>query len=265
MRAMRWVGAHVGATVAVAALLAFACASSFARCCAVHAPTGDGSAEAPDESAERELPDAMRALRGSYTDVTREAIALLEANAWADQQGTAVVTFTDRAMRTATQGGEEWLAYAVAASARARAEDGAPRTVTTLCLGTAEWVDIATIEVPDAADGAGTATFRCPSVCGGSPLALSPALKEVSLDGPGDDVLAACGTTREAASVTLAQWCALWRPTATAASWDGIVEQDLARGECRLRYALDDARGTAVTLAIATGDGAVSVREGAAR
>lgn len=47
------------------------------------------------------------------------------------------------------------------------------------------------------------ATFQCPSVCGGAELALSPELKDVSLDGPPDTLLEARGTTREAAGEAL--------------------------------------------------------------
>ena len=98
------------------------------------------------------------------------------------------------------------------------ANEGATSAVTTLCLGTSEWTDIATLTVPQGGDAGAYATFQCPSVCGGSALTLSPVLKEVALDSPDDAVLEARGTTRETAEAAMAEWCALWRPTATTAT-----------------------------------------------
>lgn len=259
----RWASAHTGAVVLVAIVLAFVTAGSVARCQAIHAPSDAEDAQSPENLAEEELPDEMRALRKTYTDVTKEALGMLAANAWADGQGTAVVTFTDRAIRTTTQGGEEWEAYAVSASARKSVTDeGAASAVTTLCLGTSEWTDIATLTVPQGGDAGAYATFQCPSVCGGSALTLSPALKEVALDGPDDAVLEARGTTREAAEAAMAEWCALWRPTATTATWTRVVEEDHGERTHRLFFELDDQRASNVTLVVGMDDGSLSVEEG---
>ena len=66
-----------------------------ARCCAIHPPGGQDDGQGPEALAEEELPAAMRALRSSYTDVTKEALATLAANVWVDGQGTAAVRLTD--------------------------------------------------------------------------------------------------------------------------------------------------------------------------
>lgn len=259
----RWVSSHVGAAVAVSVLVAFACASSVARCCAIHPPEGDGDGQSPEALAEEDLPAAMRSLRSSYTDVTKEALGMLAANVWVDGQGTAAVRLTDRAIRVTTAGNDRWEAYAVAASARRSSEaGGTPATVTTLCIGTAEWCDIATLTVPQQGEAGSYATFQCPSVCGGAELALSPELKDVSLDGPPDALLEARGTTREAAEEALAAWCALWRPTATTATWAKVVEEDHEEGACKIYFELDDRRSSAVTLSVPMGGGALEVEEG---
>lgn len=53
-------------------------------------------------------------------------------------------------------------------------DEGATSTVTTLCLDTSEWTDIAALTVPQGGDAGAYATFQRPSVCGGSALTLSP-------------------------------------------------------------------------------------------
>lgn len=259
----RWASAHTGAIALLAIVLAFVTAGSVARCQAIHAPSDAEDADSPERLAEEELPDEARALRKSYTDVTKEALGMLAANAWADGQGTAVVTFTGLAIRTATQGGEEWEAYAVAASARRSVTtEGVTSTVTTLCLGTSEWCDIATLTVPTGGDAGAYATFQCPSICGGSVLTLSPALKVVTLDGPDDAVLEAHGTTRDTAEAAMAEWCALWRPTATTATWTKVAEEDHEKRTYSLFYELDDQRSSGVALVVGMDDGALSVEEG---
>ncbi len=162
---------------------------------------------------------------------------MLAANVWTDARGSAAVGFTDRAIRVVARGEETWKAYAVEASAKgAESGDDHDSTITTLCMGTADWTDIATLTVPRVGDAGAYATFQCPSVCGGAELSLSPTLKRVGLDGP-NDVLAAHGTSREAAESSIAEWCALWRPTATAAAWTKVVDQDY--GDDRPRSTLD--------------------------
>ena len=105
-------------------------------------------------------------------------------------------------------------------------DEDAASTVTTLCLSTSEWTDIATLTVQQGGDAGAYATFQCPSVCGGSALTLSPVLKEVALDSPDDAVLEARGTTRETAEAAMAEWCALWRPTAATTTGTRVVEED---------------------------------------
>ena len=258
----RWAADHAGTVVGVALLLALATASSVARCCAIH-PSEVEEQRSPDAVADDELPEGTRALRKSYTDVTKEALALLAANVWADGQGTSVVTFTDRAMCTTSQGGESWEAYAVVASSRRTVAQGQSNaTVTTLCVATAEWADIATLTVPSAGGDGAYATFSCPSICGGGELTLSPALKEVTIDGPDDGALEARGTSRESVEAALAQWCALWRPTATAATWTKVIEEDYGNRAYRIFYELDDRRNSDVTLVVGMDDGSLSVEEG---
>lgn len=259
----RWASAHSGAILAMAIAIALVTAGSVVRCRAIHAPEGSEEQQSPETLADEELPDETRSLRESYASDTREALGLLAANVWTDGSGAAVATFTDRAIHVITQGDEEWTAYAVRASRRkTTTTDGTTSSVTTLCLETAEWTDIATLTAPPTGDGERLATFQCPSVCGGSELTLSPALKEVSLDGPPDAYLEARGTSRPEAESALAQWCALWHPTATTATWTQVVEEDHAERVCRIYYELDDRRGSAVTLVVSMDDGTLSVEEG---
>lgn len=259
----RWASAHSGAIVAAAIVVALVTTGSVARCHAIHAPADAEDQQSPDALAEDELPEEARSLRGSYTGDTREALGLLAANVWTDGSGTSAVTFTDRAIHVIAQGGEDWTAFAVRASRRKTVTaDGATSSVTTLCIETAEWTDIAVLTVPSAPDGTSLATFQCPSVCGGSELTLSPALKEVAVDGPSDAYLEARDTSRAEVTAALAQWCALWRPTATTATWTEVVEEDHAERVCRIYYELDDRHSSKVTLVVGMDDGALSVEEG---
>ena len=89
-----------------------------------------------------------------------------------------------------------------------------------------------------------------------------PTLKELTLDGPSDDYLKARNTSHAEAEAMLAQWCALWRPTATTASWSGVVEEDHEAREVRIFYELDDRRGSSVTLVVGMDDNELSVEEG---
>ena len=170
----RWVSAHAGAMTAIAVLIAFVTASSVARCCAIHAPAEEEELS-PETIADEGLPSEAKALRKSYSDTTLEALGMLTANVWVDGQGTSVATFTGRPICVRTRGDESWTAYVVMASSRkALTTDGSTSTVTTLCMETPEWTEIATLTVPSAAADGGYATFQCPSLCGGSELALSP-------------------------------------------------------------------------------------------
>lgn len=262
----RWASAHVGAVVAIAVALAFVTAGSVARCTAIHAPAE--AEQTPEDVVDEELADDVRALRSSYTDVTKEAIGLLASNVWVDVGGTTIVEPTGRAILVRSQGEESWEAYAVTASARRTVtEGGVTSTVTTLCVQTPEWCDLATVIVPSASgtDAPAPPTLWCPSICGGSELTLSAALKEVTLEGPEESVLAARGTNLSDVRAAIAAWCGTWRPTATTATWDKVVEEDHEQRTYRIGYKLDDARGTSVTLSIGMDDHALAVEEGGRR
>lgn len=94
---------------------------------------------------------------------------------------------------------------------------------------------------------------------------LSAALKEVTLEGPDDPILSARGTSLDAARAAIASWCGTWRPTATTATWDKVVEEDHDERAYRIGYKLDDARSTFVTLVIGMDDHALTVEEGGRR
>ena len=259
----RWVSSHVGVVVAGLVVLAFVTAGSVARCTAVHAP--EKSELTPEEEADEKLGSDFKALRKSYSDVTKEALALISSNVWVDAAGTTVVEPTGRAILTRSQGEESWEAYAVVASTRRTVtESGVTSSATTLCLQTSEWCDLATLTVPSSSGGGVPAapTLWCPSVCGGSELTLSAALKRVTLDGPDESILAARGTSLAEAQAKVAEWCGTWRPTATTATWGKLVEEDHEGRAYRLYYKLDDSRGTNVRLSIGMDDGAISVEEG---
>lgn len=259
----RWASAHSGAIVAAIIAIAFVTAGSIARCQAIHAPADAGEQQSPETLADEELPEEAKSLRKSYTSDTREALGLLAANVWTDGSGTVAVTFTDRAIHVVTQGDEDWAAFAVRASRKkTTTDDEATSNVTTLCIETSEWTDIAMLTAPSTGDGERLATFQCPSVCGGSELTLSPALKEVSVDGPSDAYLDARGTSRPKVEATLARWCALWRPTATTATWTEVVEENHNERVCRIYYELDDRRDSKVTVVVGMDDGTLSVEEG---
>ena len=232
----------------------------------VHAP--EEVEQTPEDVAHAEFPDELKSLCASYTDITKEAIALLASNVWVDGGGTTVVTPTDRVMAIRAQGEESWEAYVVMASARRTVtEGGTTSEVTTLCLQTPEWCDLATVTFPSSsgADEPAAPTLWCPSICGGSELTLSVALKEVTLEGPDDSILSARGTSLLKARATIASWCGTWRPTATTATWDKVVEEDHEQRTYRIGYKLDDARGTSVTLSIGMDDHALAVEEGGRR
>lgn len=264
MGVREWTSSHVGAIVAALVVLAFVVAGSVARCTAIHAPD-EAERQTPEDIADDELSDELKSLRRGYSDTTKEALGLLAANVWVDESDTSVVTFTDRAILTRAQGDESWEAYAVMTSAKRTPNSSENATVTTLCLQTPEWCELATVTVPSSTDSEGTPalpTFWCPDVCGGSVLTLSPALKEVEVNGPPEALLAAQGISQEVVRVTLAQWCATWRPTATMATWDQTVEADYEARTTKIAYKLDDRRGTTATLSISMDDGSISVEEG---
>ena len=263
--ARAWASRHGRAIAAASVAAALVTAGSVARCAAVHAPA-EAAERTPQELADLRLDEGLKALRASYDDVTKEAIALLAANVWVDADGATVVTLTDRALRVRARGADEWLAYAVTASARRDAPTGgAPARETTLCVETPEWRELATLTVPAATgDGpAAPATLRCAGIAGGAELSLSPALKDVEADGPGDELLAPRGTDLAGVRAALAAWCGAWRPTATTATWDRAIVEDHDRRAWLLGYRLDDRRATTVTVAIPMAAGeAISVEEG---
>jgi hypothetical protein len=260
----RWVSSHVGVVVVMLLLLAFVVAGSVVRCTAIHAPQEVERTQ--EDLADEELSGELRALRKTYTDVTKEAVGLLAANVWVDATGTSVVEPTERAVLTRSQGDETWEAYVVRASARRTVtEDGTTSTVTTLCLQTPEWCDLATVTLPSASgqnEAPQTATLWCPAICGGSELTLSPALKQIEVEGPSEEILSARGTSLAKVRGKMAEWCGTWRPTATTATWGKIVEEDHEERTYKLYYKLDDSRGTSVTLSIGMDDGKLAVEEG---
>ena len=93
----------------------------------------------------------------------------------------------------------------------------------------------------------------------------SAALKEVTPEGPEESVLAARGASLSDARAAIAAWCGTWRPTATTATWDKVVEEDHEQRVYRVGYKPDDARGTSVTLSIGMDDHALTVEEGGRR
>lgn len=260
----RWASSHTGTLVAILIVLAFVVAGSVARCTAIHVP--EEVERTPEDLADDELPTEDRALRKSYDDVTKEALGLLSSNAWVDTAGSTVVEPTAKSIHVRTKGDDSWVAFVVTASARKTVtEEGVTSAVTTLCLKTPEWCDLATLTVPStsAAEGEPRApTLWCPSICGGSELTLSAALKDIEIDGPEEAVLATRGTSLEAVRAKVAKWCGTWRPTATMASWTKIIEEDHEERVWRLRYKLDDQRGTTVTLSIGMDDGKLAIEEG---
>jgi hypothetical protein len=263
MRVPTWASDHSGAIFGFLVAMTLVVSGSVVRCTAIHAPGAD--TPTAEEVAEGELDEGIRDLRKGYTTETKEALALIGSNVWVDSGGTTVVEPTEKAILTRSGDTESCEAYAVCASMRESAsKDGVPTTVTTLCVETNEWTDIAVLTVPAQADGTAPApaTLRCPSICGGATLTLSAALKDVTLDGPDPAILEARGTTTDTVRSLVSSWCGTWRPTATTAVWDRVVEEDHESRTYRVSYRLDDQRQTAVTVSIPMDGGEPWVEEG---
>jgi hypothetical protein len=263
MRVPTWVSDHSGAIFGFLVAMTLVVSGSVVRCTAIHAPGAD--TPTAEEVAESELDDDIRDLRKGYTAETKEALALIGSNVWVGTDGTTVVEPTEKAILTRAGDTESCEAYAVCASMRESvSKDGVPTTVTTMCVETNEWTDIAVLTVPAAMDGnpPAPATLKCPSICGGATLTLSAACKDVTLDGPDRAILEARGTTPEAVRSLVSSWCGTWRPTATTATWDRVVEEDHDKRAFRFSYTLDDARKTAVTVSVPMDGSEPTVGEG---
>ena len=258
-----WVTEHVGVTIALVSALAFVGASSAARIAAVHGAPAAAAEVTPEEEAMASEPASFAATRATYSSETKDALAYLVANAWADAPGTTVVTFTDRAIHTVSGGDERWEPYVVLASNARRSPDGA--TMRTLCLETTDAHELATLTVPAEGPSDETqvhATLACPAIADGAELTAAPELKPLAVETPDGDVLAACGTTPEGLADALALWCSVHRPTATAATWAKRVTGDYG-GRCwEIPFDLDDRRATTVTVTVGMDDHAIDVREG---
>ena len=241
------VSEHVGALIAAVALLAFVVAGSVARCSAIHAPSdaaaqeeeseggGDGASEA--EALSRLDPGLAR-VRDGYDSDTEEVVALLAANLWSDASDAHVMRFTDRAM--VSQDGDEdaWLAYVVTAVRKESAGSGADAaTRWHLCVETPDWTSIATISQPAAEDG--DVTLACEEMAHGAQLLLTEPSEELEIDGPEEAQLAEHGTDRETVGGALTRWCARSHPTATKATWTGVIEEDHKENVTNIYYSTD--------------------------
>lgn len=254
---------HVVAAILAGFMLVFALACLIAQL-TIKDPIEAGPIVCDAAVQPKDISITLADVRDAYGAAEHDALGLLAANAWADQGGDTVVTFTTREVRVTGSGHDSRLALVVLDCNRERVErDGVWQNRYTLALATPAWQAIATLVSSDPktpTDPPEPPTLRCSRLAGGATLTCASELKELTVYGLGKGAATLAHTTPQEVASSLASWAGVMRPTASCATFKGVVETDVERDEHRLRFTLDDRRASEVVVAVLA-SGRIEVRE----
>jgi len=191
------------------------------------------------------MPEDAGAARSAYDATSRELAAVLAGSKWAADGGRAL-TFDDVAWTESTASSQESrrVPYVIRSSEREhRQEGGADIDVTTAAIETPSCTYLLTLTKRAASSGQTPGTEQWTVRCGAfepasgySRAEAATAFEVVGTDGELDALLG--GTSAQLVSL-LHDYCALYYPSATAATWSEEAQVDYSRRRVDTSFTLD--------------------------
>ena len=230
--------------VLAAAALAVAC-WRLAPPAAEPAP-GPQEAPASEQPAEQqEEPDGLterqHELQARYDGPLEETLAFLEASTWSTPNESASLSFEPGAYAERSAGAEEArVPFAVELATTSVARDsGAVITRQTLVLDVGEGTSLLYFYNVTAADGSVSYSLTSDGFAHAQTyLWVSPA-REVAVEGLGEEMLSLVDGRGDLLAQRLSEYCALYYPTASAATFNGQATVSWDEGTVSFSLALD--------------------------
>lgn len=263
----------VAGVIALVGVLGVAGAISGARGSDAHgqqseAPADEGqqaSSWAPGEGEDKSAA-APSAASSSYSGADREAVTTLTSYSWTD--GSVVVTFGDGTVTVSRPGSEDATReYRVSrtrdgGSQASEFADGATSSTTTRQLTFILELDgegfPATLTTVMRDDGSFQAGLACEGLSE-STLASAAASSTLTLSEDSAGLASYVGGSLSGLQDALRAWASKSAPSATTATWDGVVTIDTTGGTVTFRLGVDGVSATKASVTYLTHDGSFDV------
>lgn len=262
----------VAGVIALVGVLGVAGAISGARGSDAHgqqseapAEEGQAAADSPD-AGEANGDDATSAAGASYTGADREAVTTLASYSWTD--GSVVVTFGDGTATVSRPGTEDATReYRVShtrdgGSQSSEFTDGATSSTTSRQLTFILELDgegfPATLTTVMRDDGSFQAGLSCEGLSE-STLASAAASSTLTLSEDSAGLASYVRGSLSGLQDALRTWASKSAPSATTATWDGVVTIDTTGGTVSFRLGIDGVSATKASVTYSTQDGSFDV------
>lgn len=224
-----------------------------------------------DEAREGALTERQDQLRASYSEIEAEAAALLEANVWADETGTATLSFGEEVAAERKDGMADvewpWAVSLAERSEQARADGSGTEEEILVVVDLGQEERTVTLSRFHPASGAeqpwtvSSGAFRYASsytaASSSAPLSVVDAAGELATVCEGEENAARLGQL--IAAIAAAEY-----PTATKAVWQGQAEYDYKARTVAFEFELDNRARTRIRVLHPLGTASFETDKGAA-